>query len=113
MWILALSVIFSAAFVVGPFDMGRCATTGIIEGWVKDLMGPVAGAIIVVECHSDEAPVRDIAPITKSDGSFRIPALAPGKYTLRVFHEGYRSASAEVKVETGGTTRVEISLEPE
>lgn len=113
MWILAFSVIFSGVFVAGPFDMGRCATTGSIEGSVKDLIGPVAGAIIVLECHSDEAPVRDIAPITKSDGSFRIPALAPGKYTLRVFHEGYRSGSAVVKVKMGGTTRVDIRLEPE
>lgn len=42
--------------------------------------------------------------VSKSDGSFKLPDLPPGKYTLTAWHETYGAQTAEVTI-TGNETR--------
>src|SRR5438105_2102878 len=44
--------------------------------------------------------------VTKSDGSFKIDNVPPGKYTLEAWHEKYGTKTQEVTVEAGKPAKV-------
>ena len=46
--------------------------------------------------------------MTNSSGEFTIDNVPPGKYTLKTWHEGLRSVSAEVTVEPKQTVDVQL-----
>ncbi|MCH8524506.1 MAG: TonB-dependent receptor [Balneolales bacterium] len=46
------------------------------------------------------------------DGSFIVPNLAPGVYTLRVHRVGYAVQTRNVRVEAGQATRIDFKLRP-
>lgn len=57
-------------------------------------------AVLPHPCHS----------VTGQDGKFSIPDLAPGKYTLEVWHEKFKPLTREIEVKEGNLT-VDFSFE--
>jgi hypothetical protein len=87
--------------------------TGEFEGWVVDTNGnPLAEAVVTAE-----GPHLQLARIVQSDlrGYFRIVALAPGLYTVRLRLIGRRPVALEhVTVALGRATSLGlVRLEPE
>jgi len=81
--------------------------------------GAIAGRVVnLTGCGVHNAEVilnRDDALCTKltntsSDGSFLFTNVVPGRYTLQVLAEGYESKTVSVKVESGRTSHLNISL---
>ncbi len=81
---------------------------GAIRGFVVDKTSgeplPVANVVVVGE---------ERGAATNLDGYFHIPALASGRYTLRVSYLGYNAHEFEVEVNGGETTPVQLELVPE
>ncbi|RMF58054.1 MAG: TonB-dependent receptor [Calditrichaeota bacterium] len=83
------------------------AQTGTIRGIVRDAEDefPLAGAnVTIVELNA--------GTISDEDGLFVLPAVPPGKYTLRVTFLGYVEVEEPIEVSEGGQTDVSIFLKP-
>lgn len=84
---LALRIAFSAALVCAGANAGagvlasaQDSVTGAVHGVVRDASGaPVAGAAVTLRTTGNQV-LRETA--TQEDGSFLLPGLAPGDYTL-------------------------------
>ena len=72
---------------------------------VKDTDHPWPRAVIAVFDHPYFA-------VTKPDGSFSIDGVAPGTYTLVVWHERTKKVTQRVVVGPGAGSKVEIKLVP-
>ena len=48
--------------------------------------------------------------VTLRDGNFKIDNIPPGEYTLKTWHEKFKSVTQEVRVEAGKTTDVSFVL---
>ncbi|MEN8263757.1 MAG: carboxypeptidase regulatory-like domain-containing protein [Nitrospirota bacterium] len=48
--------------------------------------------------------------ITDADGGFEIKDLPPGKYKVRVWHEGFEDVVKEVEVKAGGTSELKATF---
>jgi outer membrane receptor protein involved in Fe transport len=76
---------------------------------------PLEGVrVTAVEAGAFSGPGADLPRQTSgADGSFRFPALPPGRYELRFEKEGYRASSlADVQVDAGRPNAVEFQLPP-
>ncbi len=49
--------------------------------------------------------------ISDNNGSFRIEDIPPGKYKLKVWHEGFGTKELDVEVKEGSITRLEIAYQ--
>jgi TonB-linked SusC/RagA family outer membrane protein len=102
-----------ALVAVGALAPGALASplaaqgsTGAVTGRVSDAGGqPVAAAQVVIVGTQRGAPTGD-------DGRYRLAALAPGAYQLRVIRIGYQAATRPVTVTAGTTATLDISLTP-
>ncbi len=80
--------------------------TGTVRGTITDreFGGPVAGATVTIV----ETGRRVTA---ETDGSFSIPELAPGRYTLVIAREGFvRQLKSDVVVQDGRLTELDVQL---
>jgi len=50
--------------------------------------------------------------VTKEDGSFSIPNLPPGKYTLEAWHETLGTQDQDVTVAPNGTVTANFDFKP-
>ncbi len=48
--------------------------------------------------------------VTLRDGNFKIDNIPPGEYTLKAWHEKFKTVTQEIRVETGKTTDVSFVL---
>lgn len=102
--------------VIGPLCGGRAygqgGATGAISGTVVDTSGgSVAGADVQIINTSTEVVVRKLP--TASDGSFVVPLLPPGTYSVVVNKSGFSQAKADgIEVRVTETTKVTITLKP-
>ena len=92
----ALGLLLAAALAA----FGQVATTGAISGTVTDPSGAVvAGAAVVVK---NDATGQDFTTQTADNGTFSVPALASGSYTVTITAQGFKQAIAQsVKVNVG------------
>jgi hypothetical protein len=87
----------------------QTTTSGGLSGVVTDPSNAaVPGAIVVI---TDATKGTVYAIKTNRDGAYSFSFLAPGKYTLRVSHEGFRERSYEVDVLLGPPGTRNIALE--
>lgn len=73
---------------------------GSLHGTIRerDTGAPIAGATVTI---SSPALPSERRLMTGSDGSFRIPLLPPGLYTLVVLKDGFNRIKAQVTIATG------------
>ncbi|HET9225957.1 MAG TPA: carboxypeptidase-like regulatory domain-containing protein, partial [Thermoanaerobaculia bacterium] len=84
-------------------------TTSSIRGVVVDSAGPIAGA--TVEAVSTTSGFRRTAT-SGDDGSFSLPGLDPGVYTLTVSSGAYSPQSRTVQILIGQDVEVSFVLSP-
>lgn len=70
---------------------GVVEVTCNIHGWMK-------AWVVVVDNHFHS--------VTDEDGTFRITGVPPGKYKLKMWHEGFGEMEKEVEVKAGKTSKV-------
>ncbi len=76
-----------------------------VSGSVAGDGGPIVGAHVIVQGTVVRA-------ITDADGSFQLPALQPGEYSVQVRAVGFAMAEGKVTVNRNRTTRIDFELEP-
>src|SRR5215210_472626 len=83
-------------------------SSGTLRGNVKDeLGGVIIGATVTV---SDSAGVEKTAT-TDEQGNYAFAGLAPGRYTVRINHEGFAAyENVAVEVRAGRTDPLDITL---
>ncbi len=80
------------------------AQTGTLTGKVTNATGePLPFASIALKSSAT-------GTVTGADGSFSLPNLAPGSYTLMASSIGYESQSRVVTINAGEVTQVNVSL---
>jgi Carboxypeptidase regulatory-like domain len=91
---------------------GQGGATGAISGAVVDSTGgAVAGADVQVIDARTAVVVRRLP--TNSDGSFVVPLLPPGSYSVVVNKSGFSQAKPDgIEVRVTETTKVTITLKP-
>ncbi|MEZ4300464.1 MAG: TonB-dependent receptor [Polyangiaceae bacterium] len=79
-------------------------TGSVIDNVTKK---PLADVVVeVAGATGDQVVARD------SSGSYRIPNLAPGSYTVRVSNDGYKPSGSSVTLNANQTIRVNVTLSP-
>lgn len=103
------SALFAGLFVFAGLLSAQTATTGQIEGAVKDPSGArIAGAKAVLT--SDSGLTRET--ITGDLGLFLFTLLPPGKYRLEVQASGFKtSAIGDITVRITESSHLEIALQ--
>jgi len=86
-WLYVSAVIFLAVLWLTP--KANSQTTSTIEGTVKDKQAAAVGGahvrVVSVELAIDRSAT------TEADGTYRIAALPPGTYEIRVERDGFQS----------------------
>ena len=79
--------------------------TGTLAGQVQDAnnASPLPGVAIRLD-------PGDAVAATARDGSYRLPALAPGDYRVTFSYLGYSPVTRTVSVAAGGTARLDVAL---
>lgn len=99
--LMALTAVSAAAFVAPTAAIAQDYTSGVLSGAVSDAAGaPVAGAAVTVT--SAQGTVRNAT--TDANGSFRMPALPVGAYTVRIEQSGFATTTQRASVSPGGAS---------
>jgi len=80
--------------------------TGTLKGTVTDESGGVVPAVTVSVTGNGVSRTAQ----TQADGTYTVPALAPGQYTVQVSVPGFASYSKTVAVTAGRTVQAPVSL---
>jgi len=80
--------------------------TGTVKGTVTDESGAVVPAVTVTVNGNGASKSTQ----TQADGSYTVPALAPGQYTVQVNVPGFAPFSKPATVTAGGTVEVPVPL---
>src|SRR5438067_5212658 len=110
--VLSATALVVTVLLVGHVAYGQGGATGAITGSVVDASGgSVAGAEVQIIDTRTDVVVRKLP--TGSDGSFVVPLLPPGTYSVVVNKSGFSQAKADgIEVRVTETTRVTITLKP-
>jgi len=98
--------------VSGPVR-AQAQGTGSLTGTVVDSSTKAPVADVVVTATSPALQGEQVS-VTDSTGTYRIPQLPPGKYTLRFEKESYKPFSrGEITLDADRTLRLNVELLPE
>jgi hypothetical protein len=97
-----------AALTLCPFA-ALAQTTGGIAGWVTDSSGAPLPHVTVEAIGPSLQGQR--AAITAKDGTYRLPALPPGRYVVRATLPGFASVEKTISVGVDATATVRIILQ--
>src|SRR6476659_9795348 len=100
---LALALVATPAFAQGG------STSATLSGVVKDKDGTVPGATIVVKKVATGETIGAI--VTNENGQYSFPGLAPGKYTVTISMNNYKTVEVAVEVNAGNTQAINTTLE--
>ncbi len=94
----------------GPLSINAQTTAGSLAGTVTDPSGAsVSGANIVVRSN---ATGQEFTTQTTDNGTYRVPALASGLYTVTVTAPSFKQAVVQkVKVDVGSPSTIDVTLE--
>ena len=94
----------------GPLTLAQTGSTGSIAGTVTDpTTAVVGGAAITVK---NNATNQEFTTTTADNGTFNVPALASGNYTVTIAAPGFKTAVLpDVKVDVGTPSSVNVALE--
>ncbi len=103
--------IFTIGMLLVSFAVAAMAqaSAGRMVGTISSSDGVLPGAQVEVK---DDATAKVINLVTNSDGSFSIPNLAVGTYTITVKADGFKTATVEqVKIDIGREYALNLKLE--
>ena len=107
-WVRAFSLVCAGIVFLGGVAFGQ--TTGSIRGTVQDSSGAIIPNATVTATLGGTASQRSVT--SNGDGSYEIPELAVGNYTLSVEAQGFKKFVAkDVVVSIGHVAVVNASLE--
>lgn len=111
MFVKICLALLSLLFVFGQFTVsGQNQTTGSISGSVKDQNGALLAGAIVKISNKANGEIRIV--VTDGEGSYIVPLLTPGVYSVRVALKGFADAVFErVQVVVTEKTRVNADME--
>ncbi len=90
--------------------LAQVTTTSRISGTVTDSTGAVIQKANIVIKHDGTGTASAVT--TSPDGTFIVPSLAVGTYTVTVSAPGFKqTVIKDVKTEIGGTVTVDVKLE--
>src|SRR5215213_3479075 len=94
----------------GPLTLAQTGSTGSIAGTISDpTTAVVKGATITVK---NNATNQEFSTTTTDNGTFNVPALVSGNYTVTITAQGFKTAVVpDVKVDVGTPSSVNVSLE--
>ncbi len=104
---LRLAVIFFVFSLLLAFP--QVLPVGSVDGAVKDPSGALLPGARITLTHRDTGQSR--TAVTGDVGSYFVPLLNPGGYTVVAEKEGFRKGVQEVVVETGKKARADFALE--
>lgn len=108
-WLYRAALIGSALVSSLAFAQG----TAVVTGTVTDAATNKPVPDVVITATSPALQGEEVV-VTDSAGLYRLAALPPGTYTLKLEKESYRPYSrSEITVRTDRTVRVNIQLQPE
>jgi outer membrane receptor protein involved in Fe transport len=85
------------------------ATRGIISGTVHDKSGAVLPGVTVTATNQDTGIARNV--VSSAEGIYRIPALEPGMYTVRVELSGFQTIENKgIDVKTAQEVVLDVAL---
>ena len=105
--VFALSIMVA----LGSFSIPALAqaSSGSLVGTVSSADGVVVGATVVV---TDNQTGKERKTITSDEGTFSVPQLDFGAYTLKVTAQGFKSFTAtDVKIDVGQQYSLNVVLE--
>jgi outer membrane receptor protein involved in Fe transport len=84
-------------------------TTGDVVGRVASQDGaPLPGVTVTIQ-NAEVGLVR--SAVTRGDGTYRFPALAPARYRLTASLDGFQTVQREVEVALGRAATVDLSMQ--
>ena len=94
----------------GPEAFAQSGSTGAIAGTITDpTTAVVKGAAITVK---NNATSQEFSATTTENGTFNVPALISGNYTVTITAPGFKTAVVpDVKVDVGTLSSVNVTLE--
>lgn len=106
--LLLLLLVFFLSFSVLQAQITR--QTGMIRGVVKDSNDqPLPGVTITLSGPSMMGKATDIS---REDGTFRLPAIPPGNYSLVAELQGFKTLTmSDIVVRVGLTVTLDLKLE--
>ncbi len=106
--VLALSLAIPATVVFPGSIYAQSIISGDVSGVVSDPSGAaVPGAVVTITSKSTGA-VKTTT--TNTNGSYRIPLLKPGDYTLTIAAKGFEQSSLAIAVTAGTTLPADVKL---
>src|SRR5437870_2817551 len=107
-----LSLLISLLLVAALSVSSRAqAVYGSVFGTVTDPQGArVIGAVVTVKDLTKNATTT---AQTNESGNYTVTHLIPGKYSVKVEHQGYKITIQEVEVKADVAARTDFSLEIE
>lgn len=103
-----LLLIFMTTFL-SVISVSAQSTSGGIVGSVSAADGAISGATVVVK---DNQTGREQTVVTNSDGTFNVPQLEFGLYTVTITATGYKTLTTnELKVDVGKEYPLNVVLE--
>src|SRR6266705_5473551 len=100
-----------AALLLVPSIVSAGNDLATINGRVHDSAGsPVAGALVIVAAASPIIPER--VALTGKDGSFSVPNLFAGQYTVKISMPQFLPAlKSGIQLNAGGTAVLTVNLQ--
>jgi outer membrane receptor protein involved in Fe transport len=100
----------TAAAASVAVDPARALGKSEILGEISDSTGePMPGVTVVATRQGAGEPA---VAVSEMDGSFRLPGLAPGSYSIEAALDGFQPINTAVKVATSEKLRVSFKLVP-
>jgi hypothetical protein len=92
------------------FGFGQGTSTGSIAGTITDpTSAVVSGATVTIK---NNATGQEFSAVTTDNGTFNVPAVQSGTYTVTVTAPGFKQAIVQdAKVDVGSPSTVNVALE--
>jgi len=108
---MVIGALLVAGLLLAPAHVAAQTFRGTILGTVTDVSGASVPDAKVTVKNADTGLVRETS--TTEDGSYTVPELPIGSYTVTVEKQGFQtSVTTGVRVEVAADRRVDVSLKP-
>ena len=87
-----LLLLVMTTLAVAPLSLSAQTSQGILVGVTRDSTGAVVQNAHVSITNQDTGELR--TTVTKSDGTYRLEAIPPGRYTIKIEVPGFDTAKA-------------------